>query len=81
MRPSTKAWGAIGAGIAAYEVMCPKGETLSERLDPLIEGGRYKRAATLGAIAITALHLSNVLPPTLDPFHYALAWKHVDEIA
>lgn len=81
MRPSTKAWGVLVAGVAAYDVLSPRGETLSEGIDGALEGSPYKRAATLGAIAITALHLSNALPERYDPFHYALAWKNLDQQA
>ncbi|MEO5499453.1 MAG: hypothetical protein ABIR46_03065 [Candidatus Saccharimonadales bacterium] len=80
MRPSTRMWAAVGVGITAYEVMCPHGETLSERVDDVLEGSPYKRAVTLGAIAITALHLSNVLPEVVDPYHYALRWKHENSV-
>ena len=34
---SSKAWIALGAGVAAYDVLCPKGETLSEGVDRLME--------------------------------------------
>lgn len=68
-RPSTLAWGAIGAGVLAYEVLCPKGETLSERLDSPLEKP-MKRAAIMTAIGVTALHLSNMIPnpQKYDPF-------------
>lgn len=65
----------MGVGIAAYEILCPKGETLSEGVDKALERGRFTRYAALGAIAITAAHLSNTLPQKYDPFHYALIWK------
>ena len=72
-------WAAMGVGIAAYEVMCPQGETLSERVDTALEGSPIKRAVTLAAIGVTALHLGNVLPPAIDPYHWALKWKHVEK--
>lgn len=75
MRPAAKAWGAIGLGVAAYEVLCPHGETLSEGVDQALEHSRLRRAATVSAIAVTALHLCNAIPEKLDPFHYALLWK------
>ena len=78
MRPSTKAWGVLVAGVATYDVLSPKGETLSEAVDSALEASPYKRTITLAAIGVTALHLSNVLPERYDPFHYALRWKHVD---
>ena len=70
-RPSTIAWGVIGAGVSLYELGCPQGETLSERLDPLLEGrGRY---VVLGGIAITAAHLMNLIPTQVDPFEQGLS--------
>lgn len=75
MKPSTAAWIGIGAGVAAYEAFCPKGETLSEGVDRALEYNRFTRYAALGAIAITAAHLANVIPQKYDPFHYALRWK------
>lgn len=75
MRPSTKAWGVLVAGVAAYDVLSPKGETLSEGIDAALESSPFKRSITLAAIGVTALHLSNVLPERYDPFHHALKWK------
>ena len=70
-RPSTLAWGAIGAGVAAYEMLCPQGETLSERLDPLLEG--RSRYIVMGGIAVTAAHLMNLIPDRLDPYEQGLS--------
>lgn len=78
MRPSTKAWGVLVAGVAAYDVLSPSGETLSEGIDRALERHPVSRALTLAAIGVTALHLANVLPEEVDPFHRALAWKSVD---
>ena len=75
MRPSERAWLGLGAGIAVYEVLCPRGETLSECVDAALEGSPLTRAVTLGAIGVTALHLANLLPPKYDPFSHALKWK------
>lgn len=66
-RPSTLAWGAVIGGVTAYEVMCRRGETLSERLDPILERPAG-RAALYTAIGVTSLHLCNLLPKRLDPF-------------
>lgn len=76
MRPSTKAWGVLIGGVVAYDVLSPRGETLSEGIDGALEHSLYRRAAVISAIAVTALHLSNALPEKVDPFHYALLWKH-----
>ena len=74
MRPASKAWAALGIGVAAYDVLSPKGETLSEGIDSALES-RY-RALVIGSVALTACHLLNVLPEKIDPFHHALKWKH-----
>ena len=66
MRTAEKAWLALGAGVAAYEIACPSGETLSEGVDRMIE---KHPILTLGTIAITAAHLMNLLPEKIDPFH------------
>lgn len=59
----------IGLGaVAAYEVACPPGHTLSEALDHHIEHP-IKRRLIEGALAITALHLTNRLPDAVDPYH------------
>ena len=71
---STKAWLALGAGVVAYDVLCPKGQTLSEGVDRLMER-KMGRAIALGSIAIVASHLGNLIPEKFDPFHYALGWK------
>lgn len=68
-------WLAMGVGIAAFEIACPKGETLSEGVDRALEHPRLRYMA-IGAVALTAAHLLNVLPEDKDPFHYALLWKH-----
>lgn len=74
MRPATKAWLGIGIGVATYEVLCPKGETLSEGVDRALEHpmGRY---AAMTAIALTSAHLANLLPEQVDPYHRALLWR------
>ncbi len=78
-RPSTVAVGAIVGSALIYDVFAPHGETFSERFDPLIEQGGWKRAATRLAIGVTACHLANLIPERADPFHYALLWKKVKE--
>lgn len=73
-KPSTLAWGGLIAGVAAYDILCPEGETLSERLDPLLEN-KFTKPLVIGAVGITALHLTNILPPNLDPFHRLTSLK------
>ena len=64
-RPGEIAW----LVIIAYEVVCPRGELLSEVLDRhLPVGARYHRAATLAVIAYTAAHCSNLLPERADVY-------------
>lgn len=60
-----RAWLAIGLGVTAYELACPKGETLSEGVDKALE--RSKLWAL--PIGYTALHLANLLPKQIDLFH------------
>lgn len=78
LRPSSGAWIALGAGVALYDVLCPKGETLSEGVDRLMEKP-YGKALALGAIAVVGSHLGNLIPQKYDPFHYALGWKERPE--
>lgn len=74
MRPSHKAWLVGGALATGYEILCPPGETLSEGLDELMEH-KYWRYAVGAVVGVTAAHLCNLLPESVDPFHYALLWK------
>lgn len=64
---SKLAWGTLVAGVAAYDVFCPQGETLSEGIDRGLES-KYKYLIAAG-IGMTALHLVNLLPNELDPLH------------
>lgn len=59
-------WLAIGAGVLAYEILCPEGELLSEGVD---RGLEKHPTLTRLAIGATALHLLNMLPEQYDPFH------------
>ena len=73
-KPATIAWAATLGGIALYEWRCPEGETLSEGVDRALENRKYK-SIVIGGIAITALHLLNVLPNEVDPFHQVFKLK------
>lgn len=66
---AAKAWTLMGAGILAYELACPNGETLSEGVDRALENHKL---VTSVAIGVTALHLANVLPPRVDPYSQTL---------
>lgn len=70
---SKGAWIGLAAGVAAYDILCPKGETLSEAVDRGLET-KYK-ALIYAGIGMTALHLANLLPEKADPFHYATKLK------
>ena len=74
MSSATRAWGALALSIVAYEIACPKGETLSEGVDRLMET-KSGKALAIGAVGLTAAHLINAIPQKFDPFHYALLWK------
>lgn len=78
-RPSTIAWAGLAAGVAAYDLLCPPGETLSEGVDRALET-RTGRVLALGAIAVVATHLANVLPQRCDPLHQMTKWKVVEII-
>lgn len=67
-----RAWAVMATGILAYELVAPPGELLSEGVDRALERSSLAKAATLGAIGCTALHLANVLPERIDPFKRAI---------
>lgn len=66
VRPSTLAWGALAIGVIGYDLLSPKGETLSEGFDTFIEN---HPALAWGATALIATHLLNVIPESIDPIH------------
>lgn len=76
-KPSTLAWCGLVAGVAAYDILCPQGETMSEGVDRALEHPT-KKIAALGAIAITAAHLANLIPQQVDPFHHLTKWKNYE---
>lgn len=67
--PSTVAWGVLLGGVACYDLLAPAGHTLSEACDRSLE---KHPVMTLGAIAITAGHLANIIPERFDPIHRAV---------
>lgn len=75
LSPSAKAWIGLGVYVAGYDVLAPKGETLSEGVDRALEK-RFTRALAIGGTALVASHLLNLIPEKVDPIHYALKWKH-----
>lgn len=69
-----RGWLAVGAVVAAHELACDSGQTLSEGVDKALE--KYPIPVKL-AIGVTALHLLNLLPESIDPIHQASEWlKH-----
>lgn len=74
MRPSEKAWLALGTGVLIYEILAPPGEMLSHAVDSWLVD---HKVITTAAISLTALHLLNALPKFLDPWHLAFAWRKV----
>ena len=65
-----RGWQMLGLGVLAYELLAPEGELLSEGVDRSLE---RHRVLTTAAIGVTALHLLNLIPINLDPFHHAHA--------
>ena len=61
----TYGWVALAAGVAAFDYFAP--ETLSSAVDRALECPRARYMA-IGAVAVTAAHLLNLLPESIDPF-------------
>lgn len=61
----TYGWIALAAGVAAFDYLAP--ETLSHAVDRALERP-YGRIAAIGAVAVTAAHLLNLIPREYDPF-------------
>lgn len=65
---ATRAWAVLAAGVVLYDLLCPPGQMLSEGVDRAMERGPLTKAATLGLVGATALHLANAVPERFDPF-------------
>lgn len=61
----TIGWVALAAGVAAFDYFAP--ETLSSAVDRALETPRGRYLA-IGAVAVTAAHLLNLIPENVDPF-------------
>lgn len=69
-RQSTMFLMGAGAAVTAYELTCRREELITSRVQENMETP-LRKALTLSAIGLTALHLSGYLPSKLDPYHYA----------
>ena len=70
MRSSDRAWLALAAGVAAYDLIATDDERLSDA------ARRYFKShpvATASMILVTGLHLIGGIPPWCDPFALPLA--------
>lgn len=68
--PGELAW----AGIVAYEILCPKGELLSEVLDRLMPVRHPRKCIAVRAfIVYTAAHCANILDPKFDIYQWLAA--------
>ena len=63
------AWAALGASVAAYELLCADDELLTARVQEWRERPLTLAVVTAG-IGATALHLLDMLPEAVDPYHY-----------
>ncbi|PJE22352.1 MAG: hypothetical protein CK431_16970 [Mycobacterium sp.] len=68
MRPGCWAWVGLWTGVAVWDTFCPKDEQLT---DAARRGVKAHPVLTLGGIIVTALHLSDRIPPRADPFYFA----------
>lgn len=66
LRPSDKAWLALAAGVAAWELYAPEGELLSEAADRWMLTHPW---ITRVCVATIAAHLCNAIPNRYDPLH------------
>lgn len=72
MQPDDRAWLVLGAGILAWDLTCPPGQTLSDA------AARYHRARPWTArllVAYLAGHLLGWWPACGDPLRAITHWK------
>ncbi|WP_133165002.1 DUF7427 family protein [Mycolicibacter virginiensis] len=72
LRPADRAWLAVAAGVLAWDVACPAGQTLSAG------AARYHQQRpwlTRGVVLYLAAHLLGVWPSRGDPLNYLTYWK------
>lgn len=73
VRASDRAWIGLGLGVALWDFLCPKGETLSEGMD------RYNERVPWATYSVTGLlvaHLLGWLPDKYDLFHVFTHLRH-----
>lgn len=69
MTPSVRAWLVLAAGIIGWDLIAPRGHTLSEQVDRWLE--KYPLVTWIVGGIIFG-HLYNLIRPTLlDPLHVA----------
>lgn len=66
MRAGDRAWIALGAGVVAYEMLCPPDELLSESADRAMQ--RHPWLVRFAAFTLAA-HVCNALDDRYDPIH------------
>lgn len=76
--PSKIAIATVLGGVAVYDCLCPRGETISEGCDRLLQTKLGKLAVPLVAYTLAA-HVSNHIPEKYDPIHWLTKLKK-DEI-
>jgi hypothetical protein len=65
MRTSDRAWLALAAGVAAYDLIATDDEQLSDAVRRYF---RFQPVATASMILLTGLHLIGGIPAWCDPF-------------
>lgn len=66
LRPSDYAWIVLATGVVLWDVLCPRGELLSQAVD------RYRRGRPITthlSVAYVALHLTRLWPRRCDPLY------------
>lgn len=68
VRYAYKAIAALIGGIAVLEMLAPRGETISEGVDSIMES-KVGKFAVHALVWSTALHLTNIMPEKYDWLH------------
>ncbi|PKQ59711.1 hypothetical protein B5566_02375 [Mycobacterium sp. MHSD3] len=67
MRPAHRAWAGLAAGVALWDLLCPKGETLTAGM---AEWKQRAPAVVTAVVVVTAGHLLGVWPERADPYQW-----------